>query len=108
MIDYNPTIQTERFDIFCIHITRNPAIGCGRDVYLAWFRDIDVPRSVCDVTLLPGLNYVDWIHVCAEWRRQGIATEVLLGIETLVGPVKLEGVTDSGKALVKSLERMSR
>jgi len=102
VIDYNPTIQTERFDVFHVHITRNPALGCGRDVYMAWFRDTDVPCSACEVTLFG--NYVEWIHVCEEWRRQGIATEILRGIEALYGPLTLDGVTESGEALVESLE----
>jgi len=102
MSDYDPTIQTARFDVFHVHITRSPDLGCGRDVYMAWFREHDVPRSVCEVTLFG--NYAEWIHVCKEWRRQGIATEVLRGIETLVGPVKLHGVTESGEAFVESLE----
>ena len=74
-LGYDPVFQTPRFDVFLTMVVRNPGLGFGRDVYMAWFRDEDVPRSVCEVTLFG--NFVEWLHVCEQHRRQGIATEVM-------------------------------
>jgi hypothetical protein len=92
--DYNPLIKTKRFDIFHHHVTRNPQLGFGRDVYEAWPHSQDQPRSVCEVTLCG--NYVEWIHVCEIERRQGIATEVMLALEGVIGCLEADGVTESG------------
>ena len=101
MSDYKPVLQTDRFDIFHVHVTRNPNLGCGRDVYMAWARNEDIPRSLCEVTLLG--NHVEWIHVCEGWRRQGIAREVIAGLECLVGELELEGTTEAGEAFCRAV-----
>lgn len=96
--------QTRRFDVFHIYIEREPTIGAGRDVYTAWYRNEDVPRSVCEVTLFG--NYVEWIHVCETMRRMGIATEVLNGLEKYVGSLTMEGVTESGESFCRSITKV--
>lgn len=98
--DYRPDVQTKRFDVFLQRVVRNPALGVGRDVFTAWFRDEDVPRPVCVVTLF--CNYVEWIQVCEHYRRRGIATEVLEGIEAIYGVMSMDGVTDAGEAFVEA------
>lgn len=49
--DCLPDFSTDRFDVFHKHCTRNAALGTGRDVYLAFHRNADIPRPVCVVTL---------------------------------------------------------
>jgi len=95
--------QTERFDVFYVHVERNPQLGCGRDVYMAWHRHEDVPRSVCEVTLWG--NYIEWLHVCEEWRRNGVATEVMRGLEKNVGELDYSGVTEAGEAFCAAYEK---
>lgn len=99
---YQPFLQTQRFDIFHHRVVRNPKLGYPKEVFTAWFRDEDVPRSVCEVTLFPnpfGL-YVEWVHVCEEYRRQGIATEVMRALENKFGALDMSGATDAGEAFV--------
>lgn len=98
--DYKPDIQTERFDVFLHRVVRNPALGSARDVFTAWFREKDVPRPVCVVTLFG--NFVEWVHVSERFRRQGIASEVLEGIEKEYGVLHMEGATDAGEAFVEA------
>ena len=86
--------QTDRFDVFRVAIQRFQ--GCGRDVFMAWYHTEDIPRPVCEITLFG--NYIEWIQVSDDLRRQGIATEVLTGLENHVGSLVGEGVTEVGKA----------
>ena len=100
---YQPIIQTKRFDIFHTHITRNPLLGAGRDVYTAWYRNDDVPRPVCVVTLFA--SYVEWIEVTQILRREGIATEVLEGLELKYGLLNYESASEEGEAFCESYGR---
>ena len=99
-LGYDPVFQTPRFDVFLTMVVRNPGLGFGRDVYMAWFRDEDVPRSVCEVTLFG--NFVEWLHVCEQHRRQGIATEVLQALEQHLGVLSFEGATEFGEKFVEA------
>jgi GNAT superfamily N-acetyltransferase len=99
-LGYDPAFQTPRFDVFLVTIVRNPELGFCRDVYTAWFRDEDVPRSVCEVTLFG--NYVEWLHVCEQHRRSGIATEVLQALEQHLGVLSFEGATEAGDKFVEA------
>ena len=108
-----PVFQTRRFDIFCAHCERNPELGQPRDVYLAFSRDDDVPRPQYTVTIWPTCpcfddddnhvkgvqSYIEWCEVAEDFRRAGIATEVLLGLQDYVAPLVGDGKTDSGRAL---------
>jgi hypothetical protein len=111
-----PIIQTEHFDVFYQFVVRNPEIGKPRHVFSAWYREEDIPRSVCEITIftsrversLPVSNFVEWIHVCEHFRRSGIATEVLRAVESLFdAPLELSGVTRAGKAFCKSYLHVS-
>ena len=42
--------------------------------------------------------YVEWVHVCETMRREGIATEVLRGLEQHIGELMMDGATDAGDA----------
>lgn len=99
---YKPFIQTKRFDIFKHRVVRNPEQGLPRDVFTAWYRDEDVPRPVCEIVLFvnPRDIYVDWVHVCEEHRRQGIATEVVTALENKWGKLTLFGATAAGEKFV--------
>lgn len=99
---YQPFIKTKRFDIFHHRVVRNPKLGHPKEMFTAWFHTVDVPRPVCEVILWPnpfGL-YVEWVHVCEEYRREGIATEVLHALEEKFGPLVMCGVTDAGAKFV--------
>jgi hypothetical protein len=99
--DCLPDFSTERFDVFHKHCTRNPELGVGRDVYLAFHRKADVPRPVCVITLCG--NYVEWCETGSEDRRQGIAREVMAGLEKHCGDLSVEAVTESGEAFVNAV-----
>lgn len=91
-----PVFSTERFDVFHVHCERNPELGVGRDVYLAFHRVDNIPRPLCTVTLFG--NYVEWLEVEAGERRKGIATEVMRALELHVGELQVDGVTEEGVA----------
>lgn len=100
MSQYN--FSTERFTVTHVHCDRNDERGMlGRDVWIAFHRDIDHPRPSCVVTLMG--NWVEWIEVSPEERRQGIATEIIGGLENLVGELELTGVTEEGEKFVDAI-----
>lgn len=105
MADYATAFKTERFAVSHVHCERNDDFGfAGRDVYIAFHRDEDLPRPVCVVTLFDAtaVNWVEWVEVPTDERRKGIATEVLRGLEQHVGSLELSGVTDEGEAFVNA------
>lgn len=105
----NTPLRTERFNIHRHEITRDEKLGgMSRTVFHAWHHTEDVAKPVCIVTINEGfLNYVEWIHVDEQYRREGIATEVLRAIETDIGGVLLDGATDEGEAFCEAYERKS-
>jgi GNAT superfamily N-acetyltransferase len=98
-------LQTKRFDVFRHRVERNPELGLPRDLYTAWSRLDDIPRPLCEVTIFHSDmgNYVEWVHVCQQHRRQGIATEVLEALREKIGDIIVEGTTDEGDGLCESL-----
>src|SRR4051794_1325061 len=109
--------NTNRFEVFRITCERGMTGAMPRDVYLAFFRDEDVPRPVCIVTVWPELplsesdgtlsestgRYVEWCEVSEQFRRDGIATEVLLAIQEFAGPLDACGATDDGERLMEAI-----
>lgn len=101
MSEYAPFCKTERFDIFHHRVVRNPELGNPRDMYTAWFHSEDMPRPLCVVTTWPDYkNYVEWIEVADDYRRNGIATEVCAALLAKLGELSIDGATEDGKAFV--------
>ena len=101
---YEPLLRTKRFDIFHQRVVRNPKWGLPRDVYSAWFHCDDVPKPVCVVTVWKDNpyfpNYVEWCEVTDDWRRQGVAAEVLRALRIHLGELTLNGGTKDGDAFL--------
>lgn len=99
-------LRTERFNIHRQEITRDDKVGgMPRTVFHAWYHSEDVAKPVCFVTVNECFsNYVEWIHVDEQYRRMGIATEVLRAIESDIGGVMIEGVTNEGEAFCDAYE----
>ena len=98
-----PTILTQRLQIHRVTCNRIQEGFLSRDVYLAWLIDDDIPRPIATIVISPHYdNYVEWVHVEPEWRRQGIATEALAAIEQRIGELCLTGVTPEGEHLERS------
>lgn len=111
---YEPFCKTKRFDIFHHRVVRNPDVGLPRDVYTAWFHSEDVPKPVCVVTLFDWSAmaenkethiFVDWAEVTDDWRRKGIATEVLHALQAKLGPLTVTGATEAGEAFADAWEK---
>ena len=104
---YTP-IRTERFTIFSHEIQRDEKVGgMCRTVFQAWFHSADVPKPVCIVTINESfMDYVEWIHVDEQYRRQGIATEVMHAIESYIPGITLDGATKAGEAWCDHYERL--
>lgn len=67
---------------------------------------MDVAHPVCILTINESFeNYVEWIHVFEYVRRTRVATEVLSAVESVIGKVLMDGVTDEGKAFCNSYQR---
>jgi GNAT superfamily N-acetyltransferase len=103
---YEP-ISTERFVIYSHEIQRPQKLGgMCRTVFQAWFHSQDIPRPICIVTINESMcDYVEWVHVEEEFRRQGIATEIIHAIEGVIPGITLEGATDEGEAWCDYYER---
>jgi hypothetical protein len=104
---YQPFIKTKRFDIFHHRVVRNPKLGHPKEMFTAWFHGEDVPRPVCEVILWPNPYdiFVEWVHVCEEYRRQGIATEVLRALENKLGALSMGGATVAGEKFIASYKK---
>lgn len=50
-------------------------------------------------------NYVEWIHVCELYRRQGIATEVLKALQEHLGQLSFDGATESGIGFCEAYQK---
>ena len=102
-----PDFETTNFEVFLVLRGRHTVGNWYGDTYLAFYRYQDVSQPVCHVTLSEpepeGYRYVLWIEVNSENRREGIATEVLLGLQQHVGPLFASGTTDAGKAFVATV-----
>ena len=96
----SPLFSTARFDVFHVAVSHRGAFGSVYDVYVAFARYDQTPRPLCTVTV--GNRIVWWLHTDREHRRQGIAAEIMQGLEQLVGPLEHSGVTRSGRAFVKA------
>lgn len=107
---YQPFIKTQRFDIFHHRVVRNPDLGHPREMFTAWFHGEDVPRPVCEVILGPNPYgiYVEWVHVCEEHRRKGIATEVVRALEQKLGALDMSGATDAGEGFVAAYKKPNK
>lgn len=103
---YEP-IRTERFTIFSHEIKRDESLGgMCRTVFQAWFHSEDVPKPICIVTINEGFaDFVEWVHVDEQFRRQGIATEVMRAIEGIIPGITMSGATDEGDAFCEAYER---
>lgn len=99
-------LRTDRFDVHSHEIKRDDRVGgMCRTVFQAWFHSQDIPKPVCIVTINEScMDYVEWIHVDEQYRRQGIATEVLRAIEKVIPGIELDAGTDAGEAFIKEYE----
>lgn len=100
-----PAFRTARFDVWHSQIIRSERLGgCPRDIYTAWFHSEDVARPVCEVVIWEQTLYVEWVHVCELYRRQGVAKEVLAGLERHLGvELEMDAVTDAGEAFLAAI-----
>jgi hypothetical protein len=79
-----PAFTTENFEVFRVRPQRRTRVGFS-DNYLAFWRAQDVSEPICIVTvtrtlMIAGQPYVEWVEVNSKYRRQGVATEVCLGL----------------------------
>ena len=103
---YSPII-TDRFKVFSHEVCLSDESGMIRTVFQAWFHSEDVPKPVCIVTINESfMDYVEWVHVDEQYRRQGIATEVMRAIADRIPGITLEGATDAGEAWCDHYERL--
>lgn len=104
--EYAPFCKTARFDIFHHRVVRNPDLGVPRDMYTAWHHSDDMPRPMCVVTVYPDYNnWVEWIEVADDYRREGIATEVCEALSKNLGGLNMSGATAVGEEFVAAWEK---
>ena len=103
--------ETKRLRVFrCEDITPMDA-NTPRTVFMAFRRDIDRPMVAAtaviwmDAVRICGGPYVDWLEVSSEYRRQGLGTELLRGIEThLDSELYYEGGSELGDLFCAALD----
>lgn len=114
-----PKFSTERFDVFKVTCGRRlqgcecdvlPLGAAPRDVYLAFFHSYDEPKAIATITVWPksdnGLwHYVQWMDVTHDYRRRGVAMELLRGLEKYIGPLEMSGATLAGEKLVEKWDK---
>lgn len=96
-------ISSERFDIFKTEVECR-GTQSKKFMFHAWFHSEDVAKPTCIVTISE-FNFVEWIHVDEQFRRKGIATEVLQAIENEIGKLILDPVTKEGEEFCKSFHK---
>lgn len=90
--------DTKRLRVFVTVLEPTPH-NTERDVYMAFRLDEDRPLVCATCVVCLALNWVDWIEVTSEYRRQGFATELLNGIENDFGAIlEISPGSDDGDA----------
>lgn len=75
-----------------------------RILYVAFRTDEDRPMP-CATCMIGIADFVDWIEVASEYRRQGFGTELLRAVQKDVDEeLWIEGGSKSGKAFVANFE----
>jgi len=80
----------------------------ARDVFVAFRTDEDRPMVCATAVVSPGTrvgNYVDWLEVTSECRRQGFGRELLQALERHYGTVISGAGSDDGAALLAAMEK---
>lgn len=99
-----PAFETERLQVFAVLCQRHKDDCFDKMVYLAFWQHLDKPAVICTATINHGTligDFVEWVEVKEGERRQGVATEVLKGIEKHAGKeLLLTGVSEAGEAFV--------
>lgn len=104
----DPVFTTDRLRVFLLQCIPSDGVYCEKDVFVAFRTDDEVAYPVCTATLdLPAgeyanRHYVEWIETNEGHRRNGIARELLKGIERYYGDcdIQMDGATDAGDAFV--------
>ncbi len=103
--------KTKRLNVFSVRIQENEELGQSeRPVFFATLRLEDRPMIIATAMVFDEADYwLDWIEVSTEYRRQGIATEFLDGIEDWLGVyLMLTGGTDDGEQFVAAYNEATK
>jgi len=96
-----PWHVSDRLDIYRTTIYRPKMYP--RDVFQAWYEDTSCPVSI--VTIREVDCYVEWAYTNHFYRGSGFAKELLLAIDSRIGPLSMSAVTRAGEALEESFYR---
>lgn len=72
--------------------------GNANGVFYFAYLIADEPGKPPVATIKVTGNRVTWIEVAEKYRRQGIATELLDGLQASIGPITIDGTSPEGKA----------
>lgn len=101
---------TKHLNVF--QCTLKPNRHCVERLFFVGFmKDEDQPAHVVTATVMPefieGSAYLDWIETHPLFRRQGLATEMFVGIYAFIGrPIATDGATLEGEHFCDSIERL--
>ena len=88
-----PVFETQRLRVFATGIVISQVLCTRRELFVAFWPDFNRVLPIATALLSNHADreddtagwHVDWIEVASDYRRQGIATELLHGIERYLG-----------------------
>lgn len=101
--------RTNRLRIYLAVVPANEESGnVERDQFLAYHRFNDRMILVANMIVFRSFvvgDYVEWIEVSDDLRRQGFGTELFRAVEKYYGTeLVAEGATEAGEAFVDALD----
>lgn len=100
-----PVFETERLRVFKCEMQPNWR-NSVKDVFVAFRTDEDRPMICANAVICPEFaNWVEWVEVTTEYRRQGFGTELLKGIERYYrAPLDMSEGSNEGEMFINAWE----
>jgi GNAT superfamily N-acetyltransferase len=102
--------ETLRLRVFKATIVPNDC-SCEKEIFLGFLLGDERPAPVVTATLCPPLNgfdaFLEWAETVSDYRRHGLATELLLAVDKQCYSFNYNGATEDGDAFCEHLEKAS-
>lgn len=105
-------LKTARLNVFRFECEPTE-MNTIRHVYIGFRTNEDHPAPVVTAVVEPGVvqleidPYLDWIETSSQFRRQGLATELLRLLEERHPGIIYDGATDEGDAFLDAYENLA-
>lgn len=104
-----PVFETKRLRVFLITVEPSDYCASDKDVFIAFRTDQEWAAPVVVATIATAFqsigDWVEWIETVSDMRREGLAAELVAGIEKHYGrDLELTGATPEGEAFCEAIE----